>query len=222
VSGLARVDRADLVSNKKAAAIAEILKMRDQLVVMRERLFQLTAATAVRTKEVDGLLIDCAGAGRVFGVPDWQMCLGGRQTLKRHTSPSARRLKRTIPWRTLPSRTTLFLPMRPGMPMPRRVVERATREHGRIEDRHGPQRRAELTGPAPSNIVSPTNERIVRKTDVVGSRAVSHARRRTRTPGPCRAIRRSATARPRDRSLSVIGKAVRPAKNRSGLPARTR
>jgi len=97
VSGLARVDRTDLLSDKKAAAIAEILKMRDQLVVMRERLFQLTAATAVRTKEVDGLLIDCAGAGRVFGVPDWQMCLGGRQTLKRHTSPSARRLKRTIP-----------------------------------------------------------------------------------------------------------------------------
>ena len=55
------------MSNKKAAAIAEILKMRDQLVVMRERLFQQTAATAVRTKEVDGLLIDCAGA-RVFGV----------------------------------------------------------------------------------------------------------------------------------------------------------
>jgi hypothetical protein len=70
------------VSNKKAAAIAEILKMRDQLVVMRERLFQLTAATAVRTKEVDGLLIDCAGAGRVFGVriglPDWNNVLGWR------------------------------------------------------------------------------------------------------------------------------------------------
>ena len=79
MSGLARFDRADLVSNKKAAAIAEILKMRDQLVVMRERLFQLTAATAVRTKEVDGLLIDCAGAGRVFGVriglPDWNNVL---------------------------------------------------------------------------------------------------------------------------------------------------
>ena len=40
--------------------------MRDHLVVMRERLFQLTAATAARTKKVDGLLIDCAGAGRVF------------------------------------------------------------------------------------------------------------------------------------------------------------
>ena len=54
------------MSNKKAAAIAEILKMRDQLVVTRERLFQLKAATAARTKKVDGLLIDCAAAGRVF------------------------------------------------------------------------------------------------------------------------------------------------------------
>ena len=54
------------MSNKKGAAIAEILKMRDQLVVMRERLFQPTAATAARTKKVDGLLIDCAAAGRVF------------------------------------------------------------------------------------------------------------------------------------------------------------
>ena len=67
------------MSNKKVAAIAEILKMRDQPVVMRERLFQLTAATAARTKKVDGLLIDCAGAGRVFGVriglPDWNNVL---------------------------------------------------------------------------------------------------------------------------------------------------
>ena len=67
------------MSNKKVAAIAEILKMRDQLVVMRERLFQLTAATAARTKKVDGLLIDCAAAGRVFGVriglPDWNNVL---------------------------------------------------------------------------------------------------------------------------------------------------
>ena len=66
------------MSNKKAAAIAESLKMRDQLVVMRERLFQLTAATAARTKKVDGLLIDW-GAGRVFGVriglPDWNNVL---------------------------------------------------------------------------------------------------------------------------------------------------
>jgi hypothetical protein len=54
------------------------------------------------------------------------------------------------------------------MPMPSRVVERATREHGRIEDRRGPQRRAELIGPAPSNLVSPTNERLVRKTDLYG------------------------------------------------------
>ena len=62
------------MSNKKVAAIAEILKVRDQLVVMRERLFQLTAATAARTKKVEGLLIDCAAAGRVFrgriGLPD--------------------------------------------------------------------------------------------------------------------------------------------------------
>ena len=72
--GLAQVDRTDLMSNKKAA-IAEIVKMRDQLVVMRERLFQLTAATAARTKKVEGLLVDCAAAGRVFGapigLPDW-------------------------------------------------------------------------------------------------------------------------------------------------------
>jgi hypothetical protein len=35
----------------KKAAITEIVKMRDQLVIMRERLFQLSAATAARTKE---------------------------------------------------------------------------------------------------------------------------------------------------------------------------
>ena len=67
------------MSNKKAAAIAEILKVRDQLVVMRERLFQLTVATAARTKMVDGLLLDCAGTGRVVGVriglPDWNNVL---------------------------------------------------------------------------------------------------------------------------------------------------
>jgi hypothetical protein len=66
------------MSNKKAA-IAEIVNMRDQLVVMRERLFQLNAATAARTKEVEGLLIDCAAAGRVFGarigLPDWNHVL---------------------------------------------------------------------------------------------------------------------------------------------------
>ena len=65
------------MAHKKAAAIAEILKMRDQLVVMRERLFQLKAATAA--KKVDGLLIDCAAAGRVFrgriGLPDWDKVL---------------------------------------------------------------------------------------------------------------------------------------------------
>jgi hypothetical protein len=67
------------VSDKKVAAIAEIMKRRDRLVVMRERLFQLTAATAARIKKVDGLLIDCAGAGRMFGVriglPDWNNVL---------------------------------------------------------------------------------------------------------------------------------------------------
>ena len=46
---------------------------------MRERLFQLTAATAARTKKVDGLLMDCAAAGRVFGaridLPNWDNVL---------------------------------------------------------------------------------------------------------------------------------------------------
>jgi len=44
------------MSDTKGDAIDDILKVRDQLVVMRERLFQLTAATAARTKKVDGLL----------------------------------------------------------------------------------------------------------------------------------------------------------------------
>ena len=55
------------MSDTKGDAVDEILKMRDQLVVMRERLFHLTAATTARTKNVDGLLMDCAAAGRVFG-----------------------------------------------------------------------------------------------------------------------------------------------------------
>jgi hypothetical protein len=42
------------------AAIAEVVKVRDQLVIIRERLFQLSAATAAWTREVEGLLIDCA------------------------------------------------------------------------------------------------------------------------------------------------------------------
>ena len=66
------------MSNNKAA-IAEIVNRRDQLVVMRERLFQLNAATAARTRRVEGLLIDCAAAGRVFGarigLPDWNNVL---------------------------------------------------------------------------------------------------------------------------------------------------
>jgi hypothetical protein len=46
---------------------------------MRERLFQLAAATADWTKRIEGLLIDCAAAGRVFGepiaLPDWNKVL---------------------------------------------------------------------------------------------------------------------------------------------------
>jgi hypothetical protein len=53
--------------------------VRDQLVIIRERLFQLSAATAARTREVEGLLVDCAAAGRVFGtaigLPDWNNVL---------------------------------------------------------------------------------------------------------------------------------------------------
>ena len=187
------------------------------------------------------------------------MCLGGRQTLTRHTSPSARRLKRAIPWGTLPSRTTLVLPIRPGMPMPSRVVERATREHGRIEDRRGPQRRAELIGPAPSNLrlsmpsdgdmpqscaqnlrvalsdreaslekaaasrdlsrscavgnrggldlriegrlfLRLMNDSSAKQTSMVGSHTVSHARRRTRTPGT---MARNSTIRHRTTSGSA-------------------
>ena len=66
----------------------------------------------------------------------------------------------------------MFLPMRPRMALPNRAVERATREHGRAEDRRGPQRRAELIGPAPSNLVSPTIERLVDLSDpLIFSRA---------------------------------------------------
>jgi hypothetical protein len=64
---------------KNKAAIAEVVKVRDQFVIIRERLFQLSAATAARTREVEGLLIDCAAAGRVFGapigLPDWNKVL---------------------------------------------------------------------------------------------------------------------------------------------------
>ena len=73
------------MSDTKGDAIGDILKVRDQLVVMRERLFQLTAATAARTKKVDGLLMDCAAAGRVFGarigLPEWDnvLAMPGRQ-----------------------------------------------------------------------------------------------------------------------------------------------
>jgi hypothetical protein len=64
---------------KNKAAITEVVKVRDQLVIIRERLFQLSAATAARTRQVEGLLIDCAAAGRVFGaairLPDWNNVL---------------------------------------------------------------------------------------------------------------------------------------------------
>ena len=49
--GLAPIDRTDLMSNKKAA-IAEIVKVRDQLVVMRERLFRLTHEGVGQPEEV--------------------------------------------------------------------------------------------------------------------------------------------------------------------------
>lgn len=75
----------------KKAAIAEFVKMRDQLVIIRERLFQLSAATAARTREVEGLLIDCAAARRVFGVrialPDWNTVLAtpGHRSASSHS-----------------------------------------------------------------------------------------------------------------------------------------
>ena len=94
----------------KKAAVAEIVNMRDQLVVMRERLFQLTAATAARTKKVDGLLIDCAGAGRVFGVriglPDWNnlLAMPGHQfahSLDDELKEEMERVTNTLNWNSL-------------------------------------------------------------------------------------------------------------------------
>jgi hypothetical protein len=53
--------------------------VRDQLVIICEHLFQLSAATAARTREVEGLLVNCAAGGRVFGapngLPDWNNVL---------------------------------------------------------------------------------------------------------------------------------------------------
>ena len=96
--------------------------------------------------------------------------------------------------------------MRPVMPAPTRVGEHATREHGRAEDRRGPQRRAELIGQAPSHLVLRlTNASSAKQTAIVGRDPVSHAGRRTRSPRTM-GRRRSATARPRDRPLSVIGR----------------
>src|SRR5271157_38509 len=83
------------------------MEMRDQLVVMRERLFQLTAATAARTKKVEGLLIDCGAAGRVFGVriglPDWNNVFPrpGHQSaysLDDELKEEMQRVKNTIYW----------------------------------------------------------------------------------------------------------------------------
>jgi hypothetical protein len=104
--GLAQIDRTDLMSNKRAA-IAEVVKMRDQLVIIRERLFQLTAATAARTKRVEGLLIDCAAAGRVFGapigLPDWNnvLAMPGDQSapsLDDELKEEMERVTNTINW----------------------------------------------------------------------------------------------------------------------------
>src|SRR5271157_4789930 len=83
--------------------------MRDQLVVMRERLFQLTAATAARTKKVDGLLMDCAGAGRVFGVridlPDWNnvLAMPGHEfipSLEDELQEEMERVTKSFNWRS--------------------------------------------------------------------------------------------------------------------------
>ena len=57
-----------------------------------------------------------------------------------------------------------------------------------------------------------TNGSSAKQTAIVGRDPVSHTERRTRSPRTM-ARRRSAAARPRDRPLSVVGKAARPAKN---------
>ena len=54
-------------SDTRSDAIDEILKLRYEYVVIRERLFHVTAAAAARIKKVDGQLMDCATTGRVFG-----------------------------------------------------------------------------------------------------------------------------------------------------------
>jgi hypothetical protein len=109
-SGVARVDWTDLVNHKKTAAIAAIENVRDQLVVMRERLFQLSAATAARTKKVEGLLIDCGGAARVFGppigLPDWNNVLAtpGRKSahsLDEELREEMQRVTNSINWNSL-------------------------------------------------------------------------------------------------------------------------
>jgi hypothetical protein len=82
-----RLNWTDFMGNRKAQ-VAKIVNMRDQLVVVRERLFQLAAATADWTKRVEGFLTDCAAAGRVFGepiaLPDWNNVLAtpGRESAR--------------------------------------------------------------------------------------------------------------------------------------------
>ena len=103
--------------------------------------------------------------------------------------------------------------------MPSRVVERATREHGRIEDRRGPQRRAELIGPAPSNLVSPTNERLVRKTDLYGRKPRRFSRQ---AQDPDSSDHGAQFDDPPPHDLGIGPSVIGAANNRSGLPARTR
>jgi hypothetical protein len=94
---------------KKKAAIAEIENIRDQLVIMRERSFQLSAAIAARTREVEGLLIDRAAAGRVFGapigLPDWRnvLAMPGRRsnaslTLDHGLQEEMERVTKALTW----------------------------------------------------------------------------------------------------------------------------
>src|SRR5271163_208609 len=92
---------------KNKAAIAEVVKVRDQFVIIRERLFQLSAATAARTREVEGRLIDCAAAGRVFGapngLPDWNNVLAtpghpSAHSLEDELQDEMERVTNTINW----------------------------------------------------------------------------------------------------------------------------
>src|ERR1700738_1906712 len=92
---------------RKKAEIAEIVKMRAQLVISRDPPFQIPAPTPARTKEVEGLLIDCAAAGRVFGapigLPDWNnvLAMPGHQSassLDYELQDEMERVTNTINW----------------------------------------------------------------------------------------------------------------------------